>query len=96
VQFYTDAASLPNQATSKVSPRRHTSGRDGRVPCTLRDATTRARQSVYWRLKKHPNLIAENFISLWAISWLSLARQYEAIERLFQGTEEIERLSIPA
>jgi hypothetical protein len=24
-----------------------------------------------------------------AISWLSLARQYEAIERLFQGTGEV-------
>ena len=26
-----------------------------------------------------------------AISWLSLARQYEAIERLFQGTGEVVR-----
>ena len=31
----------------------------------LRDATAIARQSVCWRLKKHPNLIAANFISLW-------------------------------
>jgi hypothetical protein len=38
---------------------------DPRVPCTFRDATAIARQSVYWRLKKHPNPIAENFISLW-------------------------------
>jgi hypothetical protein len=34
-------------------------------PQTLRSATAIARQSVYWQLKKHPNLIAANFISLW-------------------------------
>ena len=50
----------------------------------LRDATAIARQSVCWRLKKHRKL----HLSM-AISWLSLARQYEAIERLFQGTGEV-------
>ena len=59
-QFYTDAtgqmsASFPNQSRGAMEG----------VPCTIRDATAIARQSVYWRLKKHPNLIAANIISLW-------------------------------
>ncbi len=40
-------------------------GGDRGVPCTLRNATAIARENVYWQLKRHPNLIAANFISLW-------------------------------
>ena len=35
----------------------------------------------------HPN--CRKFHLSMAISWLSLARQHEAIERLFQGTGEV-------
>ena len=33
------------------------------MPCTIHNVTAIARQSVYWRLKKHANLITANFIS---------------------------------
>jgi hypothetical protein len=35
------------------------------VPATIFNPTAITRQSVCWRLKKHPNLIAANFVSLW-------------------------------
>jgi hypothetical protein len=57
------------------------------MPCTIRDTTAIARQIVYWRLKKHPNLQSRKLHLSMAISWLSLARKYEAIERLFQETD---------
>jgi hypothetical protein len=41
------------------------SGRIGVRACAIRDATAITRQSVCWRLKKHANFIAANFISLW-------------------------------
>jgi hypothetical protein len=86
------SASSLNEATiyGGSAPKTHSG-----VPCTIRDATAIARQSVYWRLKKHPNPNAANFISM-AISWLSLARKYEAIERLFSGTEGGSTTSIMA
>jgi hypothetical protein len=40
-------------------------GGEWRAPCTIRDATAIARQSVCWRLKKHAKFIAADFISLW-------------------------------
>jgi hypothetical protein len=55
----------------------------------LRDATAIARQSVCWRLKKPSQPHCRKLHLSMAISWLSLARQYEAIERLFQGTGEV-------
>ena len=48
-------------------------GGEWRMLCTIRDATTIARQSVCGRLKKHASMAA---------SWLSLARQDEAIDNL--------------
>jgi hypothetical protein len=54
-QFYTDAGRLTSASFPKL----------WRVPCMIRDATATARQSVYWRLKKHANLITAIFISQW-------------------------------
>jgi hypothetical protein len=56
------------------------------MPCTIRDTTAIARQIVYWRLKNIPTQSRKLHLSM-AISWLSLARKYEAIERLFQETD---------
>jgi hypothetical protein len=53
----------------------------------IRDATAIARQVLYWRLKKHPNLNPANFISLWPSRGSRWPRKYEAIERLFQETD---------
>jgi hypothetical protein len=52
------SASFPNQ-------HRNTSGRNGGVPCKIRDAAALTRQSVCWRPKKLANLITASFISLW-------------------------------
>jgi hypothetical protein len=66
-QFYTDAVGQrahPSRIKLPVTPRRNTSGANGRAQCTIRDATAIMRQLVCWRLKI-ANLITANFISLW-------------------------------
>ena len=68
-QFYTDATGQMSASFPKSKP-----GRDGGVPCTLRDAGAQEASQPHCR-KLHLSM---------AISWLSLARKYEAIERLFQ------------
>ncbi len=64
---------------------------NGRGSCTIRTATAIARQSVCWRLKKHPNLIIKLFISM-AASWLSLAHEDEAIGNLFASWDTDEAI----
>jgi hypothetical protein len=59
-QLYTDAG----RSTSASSMPKHVWA-NGRGSCTIRTATATARQSVCWRLKKHPNLITANFLFLW-------------------------------
>ena len=52
-QFYTDTRSVNERILAG----------SWRVPCTIHNVAAIARQSVYWRLKKHANLITANFIS---------------------------------
>jgi hypothetical protein len=67
---------------SKVTPHRKHVGGEWRVPCTIRDATAIARQSVYWRLKDACQPYYRKLHLSMAASWLSLARQDEAIDNL--------------
>jgi hypothetical protein len=55
---------------------------DGSVPCTFLNATAIAPQNVCWQLQKHPSLGTATFVLSMASSWLSLARQDEAINNL--------------
>src|SRR6202011_68317 len=61
-----------------------------RVPCTIRDATAIARQSVCGQLKKHANLITANFTSLWPPRGSrSPVRMRQAVADLFDRFAEI-------
>ena len=52
------------------------------MPCTIRDATAIARQSVYWRLKDACQPYYRKLQLSMAASWLSLVRHDEAIDNL--------------
>ena len=71
-------------------------GGEWRVPCTIRDATAIGRQSVYWRLKKHANLITAKLHLSMAASWLSLARRDEAIDNLLASWDTDKPIREPA
>jgi hypothetical protein len=63
IQTYVDRRAHAGSNNAGDSAPKH--GGEWRAPCTIRDATAVARQSVYWLLKRHANFIAADFISLW-------------------------------
>ncbi|MFZ1095631.1 MAG: hypothetical protein WAN75_41500, partial [Xanthobacteraceae bacterium] len=63
-----------------------------RVPCTIHNVTAIARQSVYWQLKKHANLITADFIS----PWLPHGSRSRVIDDLFASWDTDKPIREPA